>query len=77
MHNLRLRFAALWLSQSARVLADWCLRMFVVLQVARSAEAGNAYAWHEVTAIFIAPFILLAPLNGAISNGLNKRCTTN
>jgi 1-acyl-sn-glycerol-3-phosphate acyltransferase len=65
----RIRLASLWLSQVARVLADWCLRVTAFLQLAGS----NGYAWHIATAIFIAPFVLLAPLNGCISNGLPRR----
>jgi hypothetical protein len=63
----------LWVSQSARSLADWCLRMFVVLEVARAGERQRNFAPHLVTAVYIAPFILLAPANGALSNALRKR----
>jgi 1-acyl-sn-glycerol-3-phosphate acyltransferase len=69
----RIRFASLWLSQVARVLADWCLRIGAWLEAARAGEAQRNSAWHLVTAVFIAPFIFLAPLNGCVSNGLPKR----
>jgi predicted MFS family arabinose efflux permease len=68
-----LRLACLWVSQSARSLADWCLRLFVVLEVARHGPRERNFAPHLVTAVYIAPFILLAPTNGAISNALRKR----
>jgi 1-acyl-sn-glycerol-3-phosphate acyltransferase len=67
----RIRLVSLWLSQVARVLADWCLR--VVAFLAWSNAAGSGDAWHVATAVFIAPFILLAPLNGCINNGLPRR----
>jgi 1-acyl-sn-glycerol-3-phosphate acyltransferase len=63
---------SLWVSQVARVLADWCLRVVAFLIWSR-ASGGNGDAWHVATAVFIAPFILLAPLNGCINNGLPRR----
>lgn len=72
MFGARIRFASLWLSQVARVLADWCLRITAFL--ARHRAAGsNGDAWHVATAVFIAPFVLLAPLNGCLNNGLPRR----
>jgi 1-acyl-sn-glycerol-3-phosphate acyltransferase len=47
--------------------------MFVVLEVARLGQAQSEAAWHQVTPFFIVPFILLAPVNGAISNSLPRR----
>ena len=73
MWNARRRLACLWLSQTARALADNCLRMFVVLEVAGAGGRAGEAAWYQVTPFFILPFILLAPLNGALSNGLPKR----
>jgi 1-acyl-sn-glycerol-3-phosphate acyltransferase len=68
----RIRLASLWLSQVARVLADWCLRVTALLSWSDAAgPAGDA--WHVATAVFIAPFILLAPLNGCVNNGLPRR----
>ncbi|MBY0527226.1 MAG: MFS transporter [Gemmataceae bacterium] len=69
----RLRLASLWLSQVARVLADNCLRMFVVLLVARAGVVESRAAWFQVTPFFILPFLLFAPLHGALSNSLPKR----
>jgi len=71
--SVRGRLACLWLSQVARVLADNCLRMFVVLEVARAGQQQHAAAWHQVTPFFILPFVLLAPVNGSLSNALPKR----
>jgi 1-acyl-sn-glycerol-3-phosphate acyltransferase len=68
----RIRLASLWVSQVARVLADWCLRVSALLAVSQGAGAGGD-AWHVATAVFIAPFILLAPLNGCVNNGLPRR----
>ncbi len=68
-----LRLACLGVSQSARSLADWCLRLFVVLEIARLGPRQRDFAPHLVTAVYIAPFILLAPTNGALSNALRKR----
>jgi 1-acyl-sn-glycerol-3-phosphate acyltransferase len=67
----RIRLASLWLSQIARVLADNCLRVFVVLQVGNSGGEQEA-AWHLVSAILMVPAVFLAPLNGAICNSLPK-----
>jgi 1-acyl-sn-glycerol-3-phosphate acyltransferase/MFS family permease len=37
------------------------------------ADESVGDAWHVATAVFIAPFVLLAPLNGPINNGLPRR----
>lgn len=48
--------------------------MFIVLQVAHvSAGQFNEGAFQLVTACFIPPFLLLAPMNGALGNSLPKR----
>jgi 1-acyl-sn-glycerol-3-phosphate acyltransferase len=73
LSSARVRLASLGLSQSARSLADWCLRMFVVLEVAGLGDRPRNFAPHLVTALYIAPFILLAPTNGALSNAFRKR----
>jgi 1-acyl-sn-glycerol-3-phosphate acyltransferase len=65
----RIRLASLWISQVARVLADWCLRITAFLAWSHAASD----AWYVATAAFIAPFVLLAPLNGAVNNGLPRR----
>jgi 1-acyl-sn-glycerol-3-phosphate acyltransferase len=70
--SARLRLASLWVSQVARVLADWCLRVLAFLSwTGPASRSGDA--WHVATAVFIAPFILLAPLNGCLNNGLPRR----
>jgi 1-acyl-sn-glycerol-3-phosphate acyltransferase len=66
----RLRLSSLWISQTARVLADWSLRMAAFSALVAS---GASNGWHLTTALFIAPFIVLAPLNGVLSNGLPRR----
>src|SRR6516164_2402966 len=68
VHGARLRLASLWVSQVARVLADWCLRITAFLSWSHVDDA-----WHQATAVFIAPFVLLAPLNGCVNNGLPRR----
>ncbi len=72
MLNARFRLASLWLSQVARPVADWGLRLLVVRHLLLD-DATRNFGWHLATAVFVAPFILLSPLNGAISNGLPKR----
>ncbi|MBL8800002.1 MAG: MFS transporter [Planctomycetia bacterium] len=62
----------LWIAQTARVLGDWCLRMFAVFELARRFAVSESAGWYLVTAVFTLPFIVLAPFNGAISNGLPK-----
>lgn len=47
--------------------------MFAVLELARGQADGKNSAWYLVTALFIFPSIVFAPVNGAISNGLPKR----
>jgi 1-acyl-sn-glycerol-3-phosphate acyltransferase len=70
--SARIRFVFLWLSQVARVLADSCLRVFVVLELAQLGGGNQEAAWHIVTAILMVPAVLLAPVNGAICNSLPK-----
>jgi 1-acyl-sn-glycerol-3-phosphate acyltransferase len=69
----RLRLGSLWVSQTARVLADWCLRVTALMACAAAGTIDRTAAWHLATAVFITPFILLAPLNGCLSNGLPRR----
>jgi 1-acyl-sn-glycerol-3-phosphate acyltransferase len=73
MRAARIRLAFLWVSQVARVLADWCLRFLAFLSAAGEARADSGSAWHLATAVFIAPFLLLAPVNGCLNNGLPRR----
>jgi 1-acyl-sn-glycerol-3-phosphate acyltransferase len=68
----RFRLASLWVSQTARVVADNCLRIFVYLDMARTGAAAASSGWHLVTTLLMAPAILLAPLNGAICNAQPK-----
>ncbi len=68
--SARLRLASLWLTHVARILGDWCLRLVVVLEGTALLRGGG---WHLATGLFIAPFLLLAPLNGCLSNGLPRR----
>jgi 1-acyl-sn-glycerol-3-phosphate acyltransferase len=50
------------------------VRIWIVLQVAQaSGGAPDAAAFQLVSAFFNAPFLLLAPMNGAIGNSLPKR----
>jgi 1-acyl-sn-glycerol-3-phosphate acyltransferase len=70
--SVRLRLFFLWLSQVSRTLADNCLRIFVVLELARTGEAGRDPAWHQVTFILMVPAVVLAPCNGALGNSLPK-----
>jgi 1-acyl-sn-glycerol-3-phosphate acyltransferase len=69
----RVRLVSLWFSQSARVLADWCLRVAALLHWAGAGPEARNTAWHIATGVFIAPFLLLAPLNGCLSNSLPRR----
>src|SRR5262249_17216344 len=48
VRTARLRLASLWLSQVARVMADNCLRVFVLLSL---ANAERAAAWYLVVAL--------------------------
>jgi 1-acyl-sn-glycerol-3-phosphate acyltransferase len=65
--------ASLWLSQVGRVMADHCLRFFVVLKMANAGAGERESAWHLVVTIFALPSIALTPLIGAIGNSLPKR----
>ncbi len=66
------RLTFLWISQGARVLADCCLRVFVVLHLGDGQFWGGGEAWNLVTAVAMLPAVFLAPLIGAISNSLPK-----
>ncbi len=70
MWQARLAVVSLWLSQVARVAADNALRFFVVLLLYLGAYHDTA--WYLVTGLLMAPAVLLAPLNGAITNSLPK-----
>jgi len=70
--NARFRLASLWVSQTARVLADNCLRIFVYLDLARTGAAAALSGWHLVTVLLMLPAVVLAPINGALCNSLPK-----
>src|SRR5437016_4566274 len=70
--SARWKLVSLWISQVARVTADNALRFFVCLDYMRQGEDEKNSAWYLVTAIFMFPAIVLAPLNGAICNSLPK-----
>lgn len=63
---------SLGISQLARSLADSCLRGFLLLQVLRLGQDPGGVQFLFLT-LFLAPFVLLAPVNGALSNSLPKR----
>jgi hypothetical protein len=64
--------ASLWLSQVARLLADNCLRIFVLLELAQAGGEQQGASWHLVMALFVTPAILFAPINGAVSNSASQ-----
>ena len=68
----RLAVACLWVSQTARVLADCALRVFLVLELYRAASWPADAAWQLVTAVLMLPPIVLAPVGGTLSNSLPK-----
>jgi hypothetical protein len=68
----RARLLSLWLAQVARSAADSCLRVFIVLQVGHPG-LDIRDAWFVILPFFLAPCMLLAPVNGALSNSLPKR----
>ena len=72
MWMARWKLVSLWLSQTARVTADNALRLFVYLRYAELGDAQHDSGWYLVTALFIWPSILLAPVNGALCNTLPK-----
>jgi MFS family permease len=69
----RFRLVSLWLSQVARFLADYCLRIFVVLYLAAQGSAERDAAWHLAAALFMMPSVFLVPIYGASANSLPKR----
>jgi 1-acyl-sn-glycerol-3-phosphate acyltransferase len=67
------RLVLLWLSQIARVMGDGCLRLIAMLELAAAGERHRLAAYHLSMALFIAPFVVLSPLNGCLSNALPRR----
>jgi 1-acyl-sn-glycerol-3-phosphate acyltransferase len=68
----RLRLVSLWVSQTARVLGDWCL-LFLAVFAAGQGRESLARNWPMAMAVFFAPFVLLAPLNGWLGNAIPRR----
>jgi hypothetical protein len=64
---------ALWLSQIAHFAGTYALRVFVALRVGDEGVICPGSAWHLITAVFMAPPILLVPLYGALANSLPKQ----
>jgi hypothetical protein len=69
----RWRLAALGSSQSAHFLANYCLRVYVVLLTASEGATQRDTAWHLVTALFMLPSVFLVLVCGAVGNSLPKR----
>jgi 1-acyl-sn-glycerol-3-phosphate acyltransferase len=69
---MRIRLILLWLSQAARVLADVCLCL-VAIFVYAGASAEERLSARPVMVAFVAPFIVLAPIHGCISNALPRQ----
>ena len=72
MLSARVRLVLLWVSQVARVLADWGLRITVLLKLRDLGNLNHDAAWHQVTAVFFTPFVVLAPLHGYLSNAFPR-----
>ena len=51
MLNVRLRLASLWVSQVARVLADWCLRIVALLAWSGAAHENGLLAGNTATVL--------------------------
>jgi len=71
--HARIRFVFLWVSQVARIMADWALRFAAFFEARRLADWKPESAWYLATAVFIVPWIVLAPFHGFLSNSLPKR----
>jgi MFS family permease len=69
----RWRLTALVVSQSAHFLANYSLRVYVVLRLASEGAAQRDTAWHLVAALFMLPSVFLVPVYGAVGNSLPKR----
>lgn len=54
-------------------MADNCLRIYLVLDLAQQSQAQRESAWHLVAALFVFPSVFMAPVNGALSNSLPRR----
>jgi len=69
----RWRLASLWVSLVARAASDAGLRLYAVLLAAGSGPGQREAAWYLVTALFMLPCMLLAPVNGPLANSLPRR----
>src|SRR5262245_6247338 len=69
----RCRLGFFWISHSARVVADNVLRALVILAVLPRSAEGRDFGWELINVSYYLPFILLAPIIGALSNGFPKR----
>jgi 1-acyl-sn-glycerol-3-phosphate acyltransferase len=68
--NTRARLASLCLSESAGALLAWCLLLVAATEVAGSLAGIRGPDFYLPAAAFLAPFLLLAPLNGWVANAL-------
>ncbi len=69
MTNARWRLASLWISQNVLGLAF----LFLELAAARALHRGEFdYSW-QFAAVTLGAFVLLAPVNGLVSNSLPRR----
>src|SRR5215468_9126321 len=73
VRGARVRLASLWLAQVARLMADYGLRLFVVLELAAAGPPLRDAAWHLATAVAMLPSVFLVPVCGALGNSLPKR----
>src|SRR5262249_19732821 len=73
MLPIRLRLALLGVSIVARVVADWGLRLLLVLLLAAGDPGRLLGSWYLATILFVAPFLVLAPLTGCLANSLPRR----
>jgi MFS family permease len=73
VQSRRWRLAALSLSVAARFLADYALRVFVVLRFAAGGAIHREAAWHLASALYMLPAVVLVPLVGALGNSFPKR----
>lgn len=64
---------ALWLAQTARVMANSCVCLYVMLELIRAGQSNEEIGWQFVVLLFLMPAVLLAPLVVALCNSLSKR----
>ena len=66
------RLACLWLSQTARIVADFCLLMFMI-QVALFGGLPVRTNWYQITACYFVMYVLASPMAGMLSEGVPRR----